>query len=608
MIARLAALLLAAALSWSGTALAQQSPPAKVRMALIIGNSDYDQTDAAGRMRLKVLPNACPDAQKVAAKLVLLGWKETDEVTLACNQKTAQMSGLIGGFVQKFLNNPGAVAFFYFAGHGAQVDNSSFVFGVDAAINIATDKRTIDQQLERRLFAGSAIDTFNDFFAQIGQNPDSGFTALIDACRSDPLIVALNGDGPRRVTAPRNAPVKYPGQLIGVSTQNGDVALDGAGANGPYALALYDNLDLQDTLVKTMLKVTMQVMKTTRALNPNRPQIPTYDGSSMIECLGRCRGDPSPTAPAPNTHSFVERPAIRLAAWQSAPATQAPPTGMIPAWPWPRLPFQQTYRKALSPSPSPSTPVDVSGLRINIFWCDGVAEAARNQALAGQLQARLTASAVRSSDVQFVNIRVLTAQANAGPGFRYLTNTVSYDPANPRATARVRQAAAVVRSDAVVGKVRDDVTFFVCEATTSSVPARVFWQVPNDKWLIYVRGLQSMINESAGHFQSVRGIEVVKNAPDTTEVRFYFDQDRAAAFRLADSIQALTGTDVAVKQLAYLAGRVRPGTVEAWLSRSLSDAERQRIESMRVPKDVYDSLRAVKSTAPSRNRVLTPLT
>ena len=99
----------------------QTPPPSQVekRLALVIGNTRY---------RAEPLSNAAADAALIGRILPALGF-ETMRIEDAGAE--ALRSGVIGFANTLALAGPGAVAFVYYAGHGIQVSDTSYLLPVD---------------------------------------------------------------------------------------------------------------------------------------------------------------------------------------------------------------------------------------------------------------------------------------------------------------------------------------------------------------------------------------------------------------------------------------------------------------------------------------------
>jgi TPR repeat protein len=203
-------LLLVIVVFWTaGTALAQQT---EHRVALVIGNAGYQHVDR--------LSNPGNDAKLIADTLKKSGF--------ALVGGGAQLDLDKAGFdrlVQEFGKQiQGAdVALFYYAGHGMQVDNTNWLVPVDAN---PTRQQDLDFQMINAEIVLKQMDGANTRLNVL----------ILDACRNNPFA-NLGTRGVASGLAQMKAP---DGTMISFATQPGNVAVDGAGADGPYASALAD--------------------------------------------------------------------------------------------------------------------------------------------------------------------------------------------------------------------------------------------------------------------------------------------------------------------------------------------------------------------------------
>ncbi len=614
------AALVAAALAFASDASAQEAPSGERRhVGLIIGNATYVGEDAGGLPRLQ---NACTDAQAVAAGFVRAGWKEDSEIDLQCDLSTEEMGNHVRTFVQKLQDDPYAVGVFYFAGHGVQIDDRQFIFGVNAKPNLKTVARQIESNPNSRLFIKSALDVYADLSQPVGAVTDGGLTIFLDACRSDPIIRALTGDGVRRVTAPTVTTTLLPGILIAVSTQKGQPALDGGGAKGPYASALESLIVPNREISRILYDVGKKVWTETAKMYPDRPQIPTWTGGTAFPCFAGCtdparwseRNAVSPHDPR-RAASRVQRPpaetsSAMLARADTKQVTQdaqrtAPPvvTNLFRRAALTQTPvavprieplIQRLFeRKALA------TTSQATGLRVEVFWCQAGNNSESRRSEAAALGDWFSGQASRyPKQIASVRLRVLTRNGNALSAYRFMDNAVVYDE---------KDAAARTWADAIngtmpgrfrqfrEGSTTNYLAVFFCNAPASaSAPARVFWQVPEPYQIDFAKRLIGALDEDAGNFRSQQDIEALAASPDSTQVRYYHDEDQLIAFRLADSLQVLLRHPVPVKYEGNPSrlAPARVGTVEVWLGKEEPSTL------------VSETAAAIPSTTPSRNEVL----
>jgi carboxyl-terminal processing protease len=182
---------------------------AEPRLALVIGNADYAS--------LGTLTNPGNDATLMADTLRRVGF----DVTALPDLDQRGMKRAVGDFADKVARaGDGAVALFYYAGHGIQVGGINYLIPVDADIRQESDVAIQAMPLPDIL---NAIE-----FARASVN-----IIILDACRDNPVKRSFRSTtrGLARVDAPGESIVAY-------STAEGEAAADGSGANSPYTAAL----------------------------------------------------------------------------------------------------------------------------------------------------------------------------------------------------------------------------------------------------------------------------------------------------------------------------------------------------------------------------------
>jgi uncharacterized caspase-like protein len=250
-------LLLTSLLGTTATAHAAGQDGGERRIALVIGNADYD---------FAPLKNPVNDAEAMAQALEKLGFK----VIKRENGKLGEMLEAIREFSLKASSND--VRLLYYAGHGVQIDGKNYLIPVDADIHSDDD------------FPRKSVD-MSELVNRLGRL-DSGLNILIlDACRNNPFknvgyktadgrFIRLRGGGRpglARVDAPQ-------GTLVAFSTAPGAAAMDGRGsANSLYTRHLLENISVPGLPVEQLFKrVRIAVAQETR-----RMQIP-WESSSLM--------------------------------------------------------------------------------------------------------------------------------------------------------------------------------------------------------------------------------------------------------------------------------------------------------------------------------------
>lgn len=223
-----------------------QGGPEERRVALVIGNGDYDQ----GRLR-----NPVNDARAIAQALQDAGF----EVIAKENADRLAMYEAINAFGDRLKETKG-VGLFYFSGHGLQVQGKNFMVPLRARI---TSERLVETE---------AIDV-NRVLGEMDTAQARVNIVILDACRDNPYARSFRSaaTGLAHIDAPR-------GTLIGYATAPGKLAEDGTGQNSPYTSALVRHIAAAGLPIETVFKrVRIDVLQRTR--NRQEP----WEASSLTE-------------------------------------------------------------------------------------------------------------------------------------------------------------------------------------------------------------------------------------------------------------------------------------------------------------------------------------
>jgi uncharacterized caspase-like protein len=202
--------------SWS------QAEPA-TRLALVIGNSGY---------RSAPLPNPVNDAKAVAATFI----SARVSVSSYFNLTRAEMLMRLEEFAVAAARETTREVYFYYAGHGVQLDWRNYLLPVDAEV-------ANDAEVRARCVDLAAILT------RLAPRKDRTFVLILDACRNDPFGSAYRPA--QRGLSQFDAP---PGSLLAYATSPGSVASDGAGSNGLYTEHLVRELSVRGARIEDVFK------------------------------------------------------------------------------------------------------------------------------------------------------------------------------------------------------------------------------------------------------------------------------------------------------------------------------------------------------------------
>ena len=209
-------------------------------MALVIGNGAYA---SAGDW----LKNPVNDAAAVAGVLTRLGFDVVEKHDLG----VAQMRDALKDFEDKA--GAAAWALVYYAGHGMELFGRNWLIPVDAVLARATDLPDEAIQAERVLERLSGASKLR--------------IVILDACRTNPFLarMAMNRSNAQGVSRGLAAIEPAHGEVVFYAARDGSVALDGSGANSPFAMALVRHMDEEGVeLGRFFRKVTSSVLAATK--------------------------------------------------------------------------------------------------------------------------------------------------------------------------------------------------------------------------------------------------------------------------------------------------------------------------------------------------------
>ncbi|WP_398475847.1 caspase family protein [Tardiphaga sp.] len=192
--------------------------PRDRRIALVIGNSAYSSVSA--------LTNPRRDAALVADTLKKTGFSTVTVLTDL--RKDALMTALREFAVQAEAADWAVV---YYAGHGMEVGGVNYLIPVDARIAVDRDIEFEAVPLGQILNAAERAKKLR--------------LVILDACRNNPFANKMKRtlEVASRSTSQGLAAVEpEAGTMVVYAAKDGEVALDGAGANSPFATALVKNL------------------------------------------------------------------------------------------------------------------------------------------------------------------------------------------------------------------------------------------------------------------------------------------------------------------------------------------------------------------------------
>ena len=231
-----------------------------------------------------------------------------------------------------------------------------------------------------------------------------------------------------------------------------------------------------------------------------------------------------------------------------------------------------------------------NGMHFDVFWCDGgdgsvdrenhafeIASALGQEATALQTATAPTSDSNGLRINQFitsVRLRRLTATANTTAGFRYTDDLIIYDKNDPNEVEWSKVVSKLVGPDLKpygdTATTPNYMSIFVCRAPQQQTKGKtlIYLQVPADNLKPSGHLLLKDLNRRVPTVKDAGGIETRSDGPLSTEVRFYNEEERDAAFAAAKAMEEILKQPVKVQFIPRLANADTAGHMEIWLGKS----------------------------------------
>lgn len=580
---------------WLGLA-GSQASAASERVALLIGNSDYnkngqvDLTDPPAGM-LPDLPNACKDVEAVEAKLMLLGWTE-DEITRTCDEKKSEIVGQLDTFIEKFNNMENPTGFLYFAGHGIQINDVAYVFGVNSLVDIKGTADTMVRKPKNTLFISSGIDIARYLKSNVGDVYGGALVVVLDACRDNPVATVLRSNNRSiPITAPKPS-ADMMGMIIAYSTTAGAFANDGLGELSPYAESLVasmgDDLSIDEAISKAAFSL---YNKSNGNQQPSKEGIfppPPPRRCFAKSCVGAVPAPPSGSGamapPPPMELRTRGGPGYRLAmtakpqdmggrviSRSDAPAMQI--RGKTA-----RLSVEKTEVFRASKAMATMNIIGSVDNRIlvDVFYCSGYPVSDGLKAAAEQAVERIRAYATGregSQLIKSIRLREHPRSYNDLQGSRFIRNLIVFDSSSDLEIKLAQALASVVGAPFAsiknIDYSRGYLKLYACDGASPNASAsRIFFHVANSTTYPLARNVMQEMSLRFPGINIAGGVEMLpRQSPATSEVRYFHQEDAVLASDIASQIGQTWSVPIQAK---FVAGfKVSPLTMEVWFGRQV---------------------------------------
>ena len=227
----------------TGLALAQERQ--EKRVALLVGNSIYQNYNK--------LDNPFSDAAAVAAVLDRMAFQVDVGQNLSLKQFRAKLEVFASAI------RGADIALLFYAGHGIQYEGHNYLLPVDIELKTKADVAAKTIKLD-------------DVLAEMGKQAKASVTFL-DACRDAPKLLAVTRDTPKESKgllasllnglAPLSEAAVH-NHFVGYAAASGKTALDGRSRNSPFTTALINRIATPDVGIGDMFTyVRGDVLKAT---------------------------------------------------------------------------------------------------------------------------------------------------------------------------------------------------------------------------------------------------------------------------------------------------------------------------------------------------------
>src|SRR3954454_23388549 len=222
--------------------LATNAARAEKRVALVVGNSNYQTVPQ--------LPNPSRDATAVAKMFRDAGFDTVDTLINVGNLEFKRA-------IRKFetIADQADIAVVYYAGHGLEISGVNYLIPIDA--RLASDRDAEDEAIPLERLVSSA-----DGARRLR-------LIILDACRDNPFVTSMRRE--RKVAATRavlaglgKVEPTSTDTLIAYAAKAGSTADDGSGEHSPFTTAVLKNLTVPGLDVRLAFgRVRDEVLKVT---------------------------------------------------------------------------------------------------------------------------------------------------------------------------------------------------------------------------------------------------------------------------------------------------------------------------------------------------------
>ena len=575
----------------ANNAFGEEVAPAK-RYALLIGVNDYrpaDYVEDSNKPRMfKNLITPCDDIDKISAQLQKLGWRgeqETNpEIASICNADIADIVPKLGALVEDY-ENPNDLLFIYIASHGVEINNRNYFFTKRALLDLKkAGKRLLDDP-SNLLFQHCSFELNQEVYARASDFYKGNIFLVLDSCRDDPFYATMKSELPLPVSVPTMNNRKQ-GIMLLYAAMSGKRISDGSGSSF-LSNSLISAMSKGGTIDKIVSNVIKDVSNNTRYTN--FPQHPDTQGklNNPDICFSGCDIKANGSTLEKNTESGQTKASLRQRDTDSveyfADASKvigvASDSSISESDVKPSAKAKSSTRKfkTIHNAPQELATASQSGLILDVYWCEGGGQKNREQkanAFAEKLSMSLKNKEISDPTISQIRVRSLGADENARPGYRLTKNVIRVDRESGQQMTLANKIKATSSTDSLlqIQSIRaqniGSLSVFYCDGIPAFKPLPRMWlQAAYQEQ----KGMASLLGQSVAEEISdlwvADAVEIVKNSPDQTQIRYFFKQDEPLAEKVANIVATRLGNKPLVSYVRGYQEKVESSLVELWVGK-----------------------------------------
>jgi hypothetical protein len=592
-----------------------------IRRALLICVTEYNanlaETERNDYATFPPLISPCTDVDRIAARLVKIGWN-FDDIEVVRNPAYGEMVEALDQFAETMDTKEHSLGFIYIAAHAIEVQGRPYVISKNAKLDLRAAKgRLATDPNQRKVFGLGGIDLREYYFENFGETCNCDVVLVMDACRDNPLDVLTHIETTLREVDPSASVTRpsYSDQVSGIgifyAAAEGDQVKERTTTATTEAFTrVFVADETLFTLLSDLKAETESIARTWgwrqkpelkyAASNPKlkfstqttpQPEQPDQSPIQGTNLYGPSRA----TAVAEPRASFLRhetKPAPRLEAINSNFEISQFGTDFVDAQlsheistPAPELTKRSNRLNVFEPAPEDEA--YFSAVNLDVFWCEGPngnANLAKAEKIAEWAKS-YAVDLIKEGNVPLGRIRVrsLSEATNADPRLQLSSDVIRANANSETETAWGMRLANELEKWAIgLEPVQEGaagtMSLYFCKGALSQDPER---HDPRVFVLYAFEGQQDLAGAVTNSLVSEFNVEpirivstpkLVEESPNAFEVRYFSADDFALAQRVASGLQYTTTSAPAVKLLVSGDNvTLVSGLVEVWIGKDVAE-------------------------------------